>query len=404
MGTKNFTAVIMNGEQRVCQYCQWDGNPSFTGAKILEFLRDVDMERFKQALENTKITLASYDDAGYYTGSTKQLSNELFKQVWERQCALNNERCLDDEYYGAYKTVQIMVQEGALSEQVAEDYIVSTRDTGCDILPYIYERSMDKAPLELFAYEVEFNEVFNYAVNPGVDIPGCDAQGYYIIDLDKNIIKMTFNGYTQEYALDNLPVNIDKEMLVFDKVVDALYEVKRDQLSVPGTDVEDEKGAGGLWDKAGEIALKIGLDIKEECPEVLDNPDEPICAEDFGQEYIYGRLCEMVKDRETEKAQSVEALVADAEGRAANGENGYCASIIDAESGQYLVEESNDRIVFGDAEDRLLFYDEVERLKEQGVKLSGEVDGLLQDAVIRAAENRNSVPLDSMGNVDFSKG
>lgn len=46
---------------------------------------------------------------------------------------------------------------------------------------------------------------------------------------------------------------------------------------------------------------------------------------------------------------------------------------------------------------------EVERLNEQGVKLSGDVDGLLLDAVIRAAENRNSVPLDSRGNVDFSK-
>ena len=29
MGTRNFTSVILDGKQVVCQYCQWDGYPNY---------------------------------------------------------------------------------------------------------------------------------------------------------------------------------------------------------------------------------------------------------------------------------------------------------------------------------------------------------------------------------------
>ena len=52
---------------------------------------------------------------------------------------------------------------------------------------------------------------------------------------------------------------------------------------------EDEKGTNGLWDKAAEIALEIGLNFKAQYPEKFPN-DEPVYAEDFGQEIIYNAL------------------------------------------------------------------------------------------------------------------
>jgi len=57
---------------------------------------------------------------------------------------------------------------------------------------------------------------------------------------------------------------------------------------------EDEKGTGGLWDKAGEIAVQIGLEFKKSNPNLI--PDgEPVYAEDFGQEIIYYALKEVMK-------------------------------------------------------------------------------------------------------------
>ena len=61
-----------------------------------------------------------------------------------------------------------------------------------------------------------------------------------------------------------------------------------------------------------------------------------------------------------EPARTVDSIVNNAQERVGAYENGYCASIIDAESGRYLVEEGNGNIVFGGAEDRLLFYEEAD--------------------------------------------
>lgn len=38
MGTRNLTAVVLNGEYKIAQYGQWDGYPSEQGSAILSFL------------------------------------------------------------------------------------------------------------------------------------------------------------------------------------------------------------------------------------------------------------------------------------------------------------------------------------------------------------------------------
>lgn len=312
MGTRNFTSVILDGKQVVCQYCQWDGYPSYAGVKILEFLRDVNMERFKEALRNTKMSLTDYKDATTYTGSTKKIS-DISERVWNKQFEINKNRAENDEYINTYQTVMRMFKKGELSASEVDDYIVSTRDTGCDILPFIYERSLDAAQLELFADKIEFAAVQDFATNKDyVGFPGCDAQGYYMINLDNNTIKLAFDDFVCEYNLDELPQNIDKEMLVFEKTTEELYSRDCDGFDLANliTNGEDEKGAGGLWDVAAEIAVEIGLSMRKEHPELLVDAekDGPVYAEDFGQELIYRVLCEKVKEKHAEKEISATAL------------------------------------------------------------------------------------------------
>lgn len=54
MGTRNLTAVFYEGKYRVAQYGQWDGYPEGQGIEALEFLRKVDLEKFKIAVKETK--------------------------------------------------------------------------------------------------------------------------------------------------------------------------------------------------------------------------------------------------------------------------------------------------------------------------------------------------------------
>ena len=50
MGTRNLTVVVSDGEYKIAQYGQWDGYPSGNGVKVLSFLADMDVERFKEML------------------------------------------------------------------------------------------------------------------------------------------------------------------------------------------------------------------------------------------------------------------------------------------------------------------------------------------------------------------
>lgn len=47
MGTRHLICVVLDGDFRVAQYGQWDGQPDGAGAEVVRFLRRVDLETFK---------------------------------------------------------------------------------------------------------------------------------------------------------------------------------------------------------------------------------------------------------------------------------------------------------------------------------------------------------------------
>lgn len=53
MGTRNLTAVYLDGSYKVAQYGQWDGYPEGQSMTVLGFLRNkMDLDKFKTALRN----------------------------------------------------------------------------------------------------------------------------------------------------------------------------------------------------------------------------------------------------------------------------------------------------------------------------------------------------------------
>lgn len=51
MGTRNLTAVVLDGQYRVAQYGQFDGYPSGVGQEILEFLLSCDLDKLKSKVD-----------------------------------------------------------------------------------------------------------------------------------------------------------------------------------------------------------------------------------------------------------------------------------------------------------------------------------------------------------------
>lgn len=54
MGTRHNITVILDKKEKVSQYGQWDGYPTGQGEAIAEFLRNVDMRRFRQKVRKLR--------------------------------------------------------------------------------------------------------------------------------------------------------------------------------------------------------------------------------------------------------------------------------------------------------------------------------------------------------------
>lgn len=99
MGTRNLTAVYLDGQLRVAQYGQWDGYPSGQGAVVLGFLSQLSdpavMQRFKQRLRkcrflNAKEIEATWKECGA-VGGDGWVTMEVGKKHGEKYPALSRD-------------------------------------------------------------------------------------------------------------------------------------------------------------------------------------------------------------------------------------------------------------------------------------------------------------------------
>ena len=51
MGTRGLISVFSNGEYKIAQYCQFDSYFEGQGASVLDFLKQVDLTKFKKAID-----------------------------------------------------------------------------------------------------------------------------------------------------------------------------------------------------------------------------------------------------------------------------------------------------------------------------------------------------------------
>ena len=151
MGTRGLTQVVLDGEYKISQYGQWDHYPSGAGVEVLDFLRTMDADAFKdklRALDTSPVDIrALYATLGIelteygYVGSD---GAEIFK------------RC----------------------------YPQFDRDMGPGILTSVYDGSVKH-------------------VNVDLDETWCEY--IYIIDFDTGNFSVSYPGVGPAWPLDNLP-------------------------------------------------------------------------------------------------------------------------------------------------------------------------------------------------------
>jgi len=158
MGTRNLTVVKnLEGTTKIAQYGQWDGYPSYSGIKALEFLRDK-VNRDNLLVELQNVEFISDEECDQLYNASKSSTD------WENKDFLN-------EYPGLH------------------------RDTGIKILEVVANATNT-------IKTVDNTEFANDSLF---------CEGIYEVDFSTNKFTSNYNDIVAMYDLDNLPT--DEEYL-----------------------------------------------------------------------------------------------------------------------------------------------------------------------------------------------
>lgn len=141
MGTRNLTCVVLNGEYKVAQYCQWDGYPTGQGDTVAKFIQNISLRKFKANVKKCSF-----------------VSVETIQEAWQ-ECETECPKSPNEAFKLKYPAFH--------------------RDTGADILNLIQSGLVSK-----LQDQVDF----------AADSLFCEWA--YVIDLDKKTVEV-YKGFNQ---------------------------------------------------------------------------------------------------------------------------------------------------------------------------------------------------------------
>ncbi len=139
MGTRNLTIVRVNKKTKVAQYGQWDGYPTGQGATIAEFLKTVDLGKFKKQVKE----LGVYTQKGIdkvYTKAGHDGGEWMSMEIGDKVKELNPEISRD---YGA--GILALIHNGKVKKVVLQEDFKED-STWCE---YYYEIDLDKETVSM---------------------------------------------------------------------------------------------------------------------------------------------------------------------------------------------------------------------------------------------------------------
>lgn len=139
MGTRNITRVILDGQAKVNQYCQWDGYPTGRAKEVLTFLQSIirenQVDEMRDRLRAIRLVNTDHDKSvgqTTYTGAPYTSASEKIFDKYEKFF-------YEKSYRSQSEFVRDMLADGRLSMDEAKYLMAASRDTGNKILDFIYE-------------------------------------------------------------------------------------------------------------------------------------------------------------------------------------------------------------------------------------------------------------------------
>jgi len=147
MGTRNLTAVMLNGEYKIAQYGQWDGYPEGQGKTILEFLTgDGNIDKLKSALRRVRFLDGE--------GRDKEFLAEYDKNCPEWSSDPDNRTPEQKRWFQTYVSRDLggKILEAVASSEDAEILLRNSIDFAGDSLSceYAYVVDLDKGTFEVY--------------------------------------------------------------------------------------------------------------------------------------------------------------------------------------------------------------------------------------------------------------
>ena len=150
MGTSSITRVIIDGEVKVNQYCQFDGDPTSRGIDVLGFVRSLLLEDRLEQMKDVlrKITLLNRSESdpdlreSTYTGAplTEEGQSVLLKVDF----------FMDQPVRRSYmECVEFLLDREKLTLKEASYAMAAERRVGNDILPFLLKHSLERMQLSI---------------------------------------------------------------------------------------------------------------------------------------------------------------------------------------------------------------------------------------------------------------
>lgn len=193
MGTRNITRVILDGEIKVNQYCQWDGNPIGRGCDVLLFMRDIlsspgQKDEFVRRLRLSSLNMLNEGDQRNttYTGAPIDAKNyEVLEKFDEYRYSVMKVAWaigLEADYITIAKGA---IQKGKFTLDEMATVFAASRDIGCYVLPFLMEFCPDGMKFWTDEYSLD--------VPPEGD---GQIQGVFTCDFDAQTVAISYNGDT----------------------------------------------------------------------------------------------------------------------------------------------------------------------------------------------------------------
>ena len=223
MGTSSITRVIVDGEVKVNQYCQFDGDPTSRGIDVLGFVRSLLLEDRLEQMKGTlrKVTLVNRSESdpdlreSTYTGAplTEEGQSVLLKVDFFK----------DQPVRRSYmECVEFLLDRGKLTLKEAGYAMAAERRVGNDILPFLLKHSFED--VTLYTHD---------DIDPEPDELESGIQSVFTIDMDTETVEVWWQGETDQFIFGELAScttgEIDTRM---DDLEMTAYEGLYDELNI----------------------------------------------------------------------------------------------------------------------------------------------------------------------------